>query len=347
MNNKQNHICFSRVANRTFALLVFLMGLHSVFALESKSAQKDSMIAQTIQALAHSPENALFLAQELYDEDSTDKQAVYLLAKAYSVNGNNALSDFYNEQLLLKDSLYLPSLILKAEHLLTANDLPEANQVITLINQHFPQSASEHYLNARYALTQNLLDAAEKEAALALQTDSSLLDAHLVLASVAMRQNKYEEAIAHFQKAELLVVQSAEQLNNYGVCLLEIGKYAEAVAILQQATDKSDNVKLAYNLGLALFQNKQYVAAREQFSNAALQTDSMSLYFIAKCYEKENRLEDALKTYQQLKATNKNASVTREIYLLKASIFISQNWYYLLAAVFFAVILLIARKKRK
>lgn len=346
MKRAAGHRTFNS-ANRTFALLVFLMGLHSVFALQSKSAQKDSMIAQTIQALAHSPENALFLAQELYNQDSVDKQAVYLLAKAYSVNGNNVLSDFYNEQLLLKDSLYLPSLILKAEHLLTANATQSASEVISKINARFPKSASTHYLAARQMLMQNHYAAASEEATTALNLDTSLIDAYIVLATVFMRQNDFNNAIYHFQKAEPLVILSAEQSNNYGVCLLEVEKYAEAVAVFKQANEKSDNIKLLYNLGLALFQNKQYPEAREQFSNLALQGDSASLLFIAKCYEKENRLEDALKTYQQFKATNSSASVNREIYLLKATLFISRNWYYILAALLFAIILFVARKKKQ
>ncbi|HEY0262248.1 MAG TPA: tetratricopeptide repeat protein, partial [Chitinophagales bacterium] len=307
-------------------------------------ARLDSMLKKTVAELEKSPENAIFLAQELYDEDSTEKQVIYLLAKAHSVNGDNEMSDFYNEQLLKKDSLYLPSLILKAEHLIAARNFQNANTIIGNINQKFPQSASAHYLNARYALSQNSLDAADNEATLALQTDTTILDAYIVLATSAMKQKEYTQAADYFAKGFPLVQLSSEQLNNYGVCLLESGKYKEAVAILQQANENSDNPKLAYNFGLALYQNKQYAEARKQF---ALENDSLSLYFIAKSFEAENELDSALLAYQQFQQTNKSISVTREIWLLKVVIFFSRNWYYILAAVVFAIILLISIFKKK
>lgn len=330
--NKRNHISLF-TTNILFAWLL-------LFGVSLQAAKVGKVqIAEVVQAIGQSPETALSLAQALYAKDSTGKQIVYLLAKAYSVNGDNGMSDFYNERLLQKDSLYLPSLVLKAEHLLTANDIQSAKRIIETINEHFPQSASAHYLNARYALTQNALEEAKTEALSALQTDASISDAHLVLANVAMRKADYTEAIAEYEQAKLLFSHSAEQLNNYGVCLLESGKYAEAVSILQRANGLSKSTKLAYNLGLALYQNKQYAEARQQF---ALQNDSLNWYFIAKSYEAENQLDSAIIAYEKFTSTGK-----RHIWLLKSALFISRNWYYLLAALICLAVLFVSLRKRK
>jgi hypothetical protein len=67
--------------------------------------------------------------------DSTSSQHIYLLAKAHSVQGDDAMSNYYNELVLQQDSLYLPALILKSEHELQGNDFAYAKSLVNKINR--------------------------------------------------------------------------------------------------------------------------------------------------------------------------------------------------------------------
>lgn len=94
----------------------------------------DSLINATIAALDASPAQAIDIAKALYTLDSTNTQYIYLLAKAYSVQADETMSDYYNALALQQDSLYLPALILKSEHELQGNDFVYAKSLVQKIN---------------------------------------------------------------------------------------------------------------------------------------------------------------------------------------------------------------------
>lgn len=102
----------------------------------------------------------------------------------------------------------------------------------------------------------------------AIQLDPKNAEAHLLLGFIQMERRTYQNAETHLATAiELLQKQQsggstlAEARNIYGLCLIELGRYDEAVAVLREsATDELNAAPhLAWgNLGLAQFYLAEY-----------------------------------------------------------------------------------------
>lgn len=105
----------------------------------------------------------------------------------------------------------------------------------------------------------------------ALDLDSSNAEAHLLLAFIQMERLDYRNAEEHLSTAiKLLEKQKragstlAEARNIYGLCLVELERYDEALVVLRQsATDELNTAPhLAWgNLGLAQFRLGEYEEA--------------------------------------------------------------------------------------
>ncbi len=93
--------------------MLVMLGLLTM-PIQAQLAETDSLTKATIAALADAPSTALDMAKALYALDSASSQHIYLLAKAHSVQGDDAMSNYYNELDAYADSLYLPALILKS-----------------------------------------------------------------------------------------------------------------------------------------------------------------------------------------------------------------------------------------
>ena len=102
----------------------------------------------------------------------------------------------------------------------------------------------------------------------ALQLDPKNAEAHLLLGFIQMERRTYQNAETHLATAiELLQKQErggstlAEARNIYGLCLIELARYDEAVVVLREsATDELNTAPhLAWgNLGLAQFHLAEY-----------------------------------------------------------------------------------------
>jgi tetratricopeptide (TPR) repeat protein len=102
----------------------------------------------------------------------------------------------------------------------------------------------------------------------ALELDPENAEAHLLLGFIQMERRTYQNAEPHLATAiELLEKQQsggstlAEARNIYGLCLMELGRYEEAVAVLREsASDELNSAPhLAWgNLGLAQFHLAEY-----------------------------------------------------------------------------------------
>jgi len=102
----------------------------------------------------------------------------------------------------------------------------------------------------------------------ALELDPENAEAHLLLGFIQMERRTYQNAEPHLATAiKLLEKQQrggstlAEARNIYGLCLIELGRYDEAVVVLREsATDELNTAPhLAWgNLGLAQFHLAEY-----------------------------------------------------------------------------------------
>lgn len=102
----------------------------------------------------------------------------------------------------------------------------------------------------------------------ALDLDPTNAEAHLLLGFIQMERGSHSDAEEHLSTAiDLLEKQKrggsilAEARNIYGLCLIELGRYDEAVVVLREAaTDELNTAPhLAWgNLGLAQFELGEY-----------------------------------------------------------------------------------------
>lgn len=102
----------------------------------------------------------------------------------------------------------------------------------------------------------------------ALDLDPTNAEAHLLLGFIQMERRDYQNAEQHLQKSiELLEKQEregsilAEARNIYGLCLIELTRYDEAIEVLRQSASDELNAAphLAWgNLGLAQFHLGDY-----------------------------------------------------------------------------------------
>ncbi|MGB3050718.1 MAG: tetratricopeptide repeat protein [Polyangiales bacterium] len=102
----------------------------------------------------------------------------------------------------------------------------------------------------------------------ALELDAQNAEAHLLLGFIQMERRSYQNAETHLATAiKLLEKQQhggstlAEARNIYGLCLIELGRYDEAVVVLRESASDELNTAphLAWgNLGLAQFHLEEY-----------------------------------------------------------------------------------------
>lgn len=329
-------------------LMLVMLGVLTVPGIANPT-NTDSLTKATIEALVDAPLTSIDKAKALYTLDTTNSQSTYLLAKAYALQGDEAMSNYYNELVLQQDSLYLPALILKSEHELQGNDFAYAKSIVQKINRFFPTTASAHYLNAKLALAERQMPEALAEANKALLIDSNCKEAYLVLALAEMKSGRFAEAATHFANGYTLIQQKAVYLNNYAVCLLETKQFTKAATVLQLAsTLDSTNYFIYFNKGLAEYSSNQFADAQHSFDHALRYADSLPMlhYLRAKCFVKLNKYEEARIDFQQYKKQSGNTS-SREIFLFELSYWLSRNWYVLMAFVVFLIIVIIAIRKRK
>lgn len=101
----------------------------------------------------------------------------------------------------------------------------------------------------------------------ALELDPENAEAHLLLGFIQMERRTYQNAEPHLATAiKLLEKQTAgstlaEARNIYGLCLIELGRYDDAVVVLRESASDELNAAphLAWgNLGLAQFHLAEY-----------------------------------------------------------------------------------------
>lgn len=336
--------------NIQFSLLMLVMLGLLTLPIQAQVATADSLTKTTIAALVDAPSTALNMAKALYTLDSTNSQHIYLLAKAYSVQGDEAMSNYYNELVLQQDSLYLPALILKSEHELQGNDFAYAKSLVNKINRFFPTSASAHYLNAKVALAEKQMPEAMAEANRALLLDSNCKEAFVVLALAELKSGRFAEAASHFENGYTHIQYQAQYLNNYAVCLLETKQFTKASTVLQLASSlDSTNYFIYFNKGLAEYSSDQFADAQHSFDQALRYADSLPMlhYLRAKCFVKLNKYEAARLDFQQYKKQSGDTASSREIFLFELSYWLSRNWYVIIALVVFLTIVFIAIRNRK
>ena len=133
------------------------------------------------------------------------------------------------------------------------------------------------YQIGRYYQGQNRYELAIAAYQRTLAADDGFVEARNGLGVVYSRQGQYRDAINAFQAAIKQAPKAAHIYNNLGYVYYLQGKYAESVAVLEQSTVLDPaNQRALNNLGLAYAKLEKKEASAQAFSQAASATQVIS-----------------------------------------------------------------------
>lgn len=135
---------------------------------------------------------------------------------------------------------------------------------------------------------------------------------HAMLATLAFDRRDCETAVAKFQQAQKLTSAKVKSLQEYGSCLLQIGRSEEAVKIFEQIRAiRPQDDKATYNVAVAQLMAKRYadVIAGLKPLVAARPDDSDAWDILGQAYEELLDTPNAVASLRQ--AINKNRDVAR------------------------------------
>jgi tetratricopeptide (TPR) repeat protein len=333
----------------SFSIAIWLcLSLYCQNANAKMKVNSDSLIAVLNSNIATSEYQEV--AEFLYQSDSSNKQYALYNAKAYKLLGNDIQSAFYLNKSLGKDSLFLQALYFKTLLLIDSKNLWEAEKLTEKIGEYYPDEIEHYQAKAKYFFAIKDWAEAKRYSAKAINKNNKVCDAQILHALVLMQLDEYKAAAGNFSNCIGSIRQNSDYLNNYGVCLLKSQRYEDAELIFKSAI-QHDSSKYLYffNLGLAQMKSEHYTDASISFDRTAQLCDTVSELNLLQAisFEKQYRIEEALKSYRNYKASGGAINVSKNIAMLQAVSFISTNWYYLVAALIFSIgiiVLLIRRK---
>ena len=135
-----------------------------------------------------------------------------------------------------------------------------------------PHAPGLHFLLGRSLLsrpdvTPKMTEQAKQEFQKELEIDPSNAAAQYVLGELAAKEEKWDEAIAHFSEAAKLNPNFAEAYLGWGFTLVALKRYQEAIAPLRVAERLTpDNPAVHYSLATALVRNGQKDEADKEFA---------------------------------------------------------------------------------
>lgn len=154
------------------------------------------------------------------------------------------------------------------------------------------------------------LQSAESAARQLLKHYPNALIVHSVLGSSLAAQNKFEEAIASFQKVVALDPNSAETHFNLGVALASQGRLEQAIASYRKTVSLNPRLAVAhFNLATALQQQEQFDAAIASYRKAvAIEPGFFEAYGnMGTILQAQGKLDEAVASYRQALAIHADA----------------------------------------
>lgn len=171
------------------------------------------------------------------------------------------------------------------------------------------QTVATTLWRARIAYQSGMLAHSEASCRQVLAIEPNQIDAIYLLAAVQAGGSRWQEALAHFDKALALKADFPEALANRGVVLGRLGRLVEAVDSFAKALAlKPDFAEAHYNNGNILFELKHFEEAAAHFEKAlALNPDyAEALYSHGNVLRAMQRYQPALVSYQKFLAIKPN-----------------------------------------
>jgi tetratricopeptide (TPR) repeat protein len=170
-----------------------------------------------------------------------------------------------------------------------------------------PDKAVGYYLAGVVAQSQNRLDDAQKDLERALELQPTAVDTLAALTRMDLSKGRDAVAIARVQKAIDADSNNVAARNLLGEIYLAQKKYPDAISQLEKAVSTAGQWSLPYrNLALARIASGDAAGGIKTYENALAPTNyAPSLVTdLAALYERQNRVEDAIKQYEVLYSRN-------------------------------------------
>ena len=165
------------------------------------------------------------------------------------------------------------------------------------------QSSAEALRQARACYQAGMLAQSEVVCTKILSLEPDHIDAIYLLAAVQARSDRWQEALANFDRVLALKADFPEALANRGVALGRLGRLADAAKSFVNALALRPNYPEAlYNYGNTLLEMKRFAEAVAQYERAlALKPDYAEVLFsYGNVLRALHRHQEALATYQKL-----------------------------------------------
>ena len=166
-----------------------------------------------------------------------------------------------------------------------------------------PKSAVGWYLGGLAALAQNRLDEAQSQFEHAQQVDPNAMDVVVALVRLDVSRNRVPQAFARANATIAAQPRNPIAHNMLGELYLATKNYSKAIEELTTATRWGPNFWLAYrNLALAQIESGKLQAATHTYETAlrAIGLNPSLVIDLAASYERQGRIEDAIKLYESL-----------------------------------------------
>ena len=244
---------------------------------------------------------ALALAQRWRMLAPRDADAGHMLAVLEALRGDAqaAAEDFESLVRSHADDDYLPAARLLEQETDAEHGLP----VLQSIVESAPDSADAHFALAHAAMTFKRYALAEREARATLALNPKAKEPLVLLVRVLIAEGRPDEGLpmlaarVHAERDDLTL-----QLA-YAALLSQAGRAAESKQELEDVLKvHPDNPDALYTLGLMRMQDKDWSAARENFTRllkTGKREDDAS-YFLGSIAESEKRYPDALDWYRRI-----------------------------------------------
>lgn len=187
--------------------------------------------------------------------------------------------------------------------------------------EHFDQTSSvAHTALGTLALKENRLDDAIGEYRLALKYDSTYAEGYNNLGIALARQGKIAEAATEYRRALVYSPRNRETHNNLGVIDVKLGNYEEALAEYQEAVELDPDYADAHvNWGNLLVRMNRPAEAVQHYSQAVrIDPNNADAYFNwGVALAQTNHLDDAIEAFRRALSINPGYTDARD-YLDKA-----------------------------
>lgn len=192
-----------------------------------------------------------------------------------------------------------------------------------------PNAADALFMEGKSFASLGKLTEAENALTTYIQQSPHSAPALYLLGYVLQRENKPKESLISFTKAAAIATPHAEDLRTVALDYVLLNDYPDAIHWLSVAVQLDPlNAEAWYDLGRAQMGRGEFALAKKSFDRvlAISPHDARALNNLGLCYEAQNRLPDALHSYEAAIAAQKGTAHPSEQPLLNyGNLLVSEN----------------------